>query len=81
MCKVAQGQAVQEEAEAEAECSLRNADVVGDTMSMTVRVSPPPSPLDSMNIVSDHSPCSAFIHTHSPSTRLAINANMERGRR
>ena len=79
MCKVAQGQVVQEEAEAG--CSLRNADVVGDTMSMTVRVSPPPSPLDSMNIVSDHSPCSAFIHTHSPSTRLAINANMERGRR
>ena len=79
MCKVAQGQVVQEEAEAE--CSFRNADVVGDTMSMTVRVSPPPSPLDSMNIVSDHSPCSAFIHTHSPSTRLAINANMERGRR
>ena len=79
MCKVAQGQVVQEEAEAK--CSLRNADVVGDTMSMTVRVSPPPSPLDSMNIVSDHSPCSAFIHTHSPSTRLAINANMERGRR
>ena len=39
MCKVAQGQVVQEEAEAE--CSLRNADVVGDTMSMTVRVSPP----------------------------------------
>ena len=77
MCKVAQGQVVQEEAE----CSLRNADVVGDTMSMTVRVSPPPSPLDSMNIVSDHSPCSAFLHTHSPSTRLAINANMERGRR
>jgi hypothetical protein len=34
-----------------------------------------------MDIVSDHSPCSAFIHTHSPSTRLAINANMERGRR
>ena len=79
MCKVAQGQVAQEEEEAE--CSLRNADVVGDTMSMTVRVSPPPSPLDSMNIVSDHSPCSAFIHTHSPSTRLAINANMERGRR
>ena len=79
MCKVAQGQVVQEEAETE--CSLRNADVVGDTMSMTVRVSPPPSPLDSMDIVSDHSPCSAFIHTHSPSTRLAINANMERGRR
>ena len=79
MCKVAQGQVVQEEAETE--CSLRNADVVGDTMSMTVRVSPPPSPLDSMNIVSDHSPCSAFIHTHSPSTRLAINANMERRRR
>ena len=79
MCKVAQGQVVQEEAEAE--CSLRNADVVGDTMSMTVRVSPPPSPLDSMDIVSDHSPCSAFIHTHSPITRLAINANMERGRR
>ena len=79
MCKVAQGQVVQEEAEAE--CSLRNADVVGDTMSMTVRVSPPPSPLDSMDIVSYHSPCSACIHTHSPSTRLAINANMERGRR
>jgi hypothetical protein len=79
VCKVAQGQVVQEEAEAE--CSLRNADVVGDTMSMTVRVSPPSSPLDSMDIVSDHSPCSAFIHTHSPSTRLAINANMERGRR
>ena len=79
MCKVAQGQVVQEEAEAE--CSLRNADVVGDTMSMTVRVSPPPSPLDSMDIVLYHSPCSAFIHTHSPSTRLAINANMERGRR
>ena len=79
MCKVAQGQVVQEEVEAE--CSLHNADVVGDTMSVTVRVSPPPSPLDSMNIDSDHSPCSAFIHTHSPSTRLAINANMERGRR
>ena len=67
MCKVAQGQVVQEEAEAE--CSLRNADVVGDTMSMTVRVYPPPSPLDSVVIDSDHSPRSAFVHTHSPSTR------------
>ena len=70
MCKVAQGQVVQEEAEAEAECSLRNhvrnADVVDDTVSC----SPPPSPLDSVVIDSDHSPHSAFVHTHSPSTRL-----------
>ena len=54
MCKVAQGQVVQEEAEAE--CSLRNADVVDDTVSC----SPPPSPLDSVVIDLDHSPRSAF---------------------
>ena len=52
--------------EAEAECSLHNADVIDATVSC----SPPPSPLDSVVIDSDHSPCSAFVHTHSHSTRL-----------
>ena len=66
MCKVAQGQVVQEEAEAE--CSLRNADVVDDTVSC----SPPPSPLDNVVVDSDHFPRSAFVHTHGPSTRLRM---------
>ena len=66
MCKVAQDQAVQESQEAE--CTLRNHDVLDET----VPSSPPPSPLDSMIIESDHSPPSASIHTPSPSTRLSI---------
>ena len=57
MCKVAQGQVVQEEAEAE--CSLRNADVVDDTVSC----SPPPSPLDSVVIDSEIIPHTLHLST------------------
>ena len=73
MCKVAQDQAVQESQEAE--CTLRNHDVLDET----VPSSPPPSPLDSMIIESDHSPPSASIHTPSPSTRLSIQTWREGG--
>ena len=73
MCKVAQDQAVQESQEAE--CTLRNHDVLDETVSS----SPPPSPLDSMIIESDHSPPSASIHTPSPSTRLSIQTWREGG--
>ena len=87
MCvyKVVQGQVVQEEAEheAEAECSLHNADVVDGTV--TLSCSAPPSPLGSMVIDSDHSPRSASVHTHSPSTRLSMQTwregRVERRRR
>ena len=66
MCKVAHGQVAQESREAE--CTLRNHDDVVETVSS----SPPPSPLDSVVMESDHSPPSASGHTPRPSTRLSI---------
>ena len=56
---------------------MRNDDDVDDTVSC----SPPPSPLDSMVIDSDHSPPSASVHVHTPSptTRLSIETWTEGG--